>query len=148
MARFTSTDQSIGAQMTNVSRKITNLFAGRLKPYNITPEQWSVLYQVCRNEGINQKTIAMRSNKDQPTVTRILDVLDNKQFIERKADPSDRRAFLIYATPSAKVLISDTVPLEIQLNEQLVQGITDEQLDLLLQITEQINHNLDIMNND
>lgn len=126
-----------------MSRKMSAIFAGLLKPYGITPEQWSVLYQVYLQEGINQKELALRSGKDQPSITRILDVLHKKDLIQRKADPDDRRAFLIYATPTVQDLMNETIPLELNLNDELIAGITDEQLQALNRIMEQINYNID-----
>ncbi|MWV44424.1 MarR family transcriptional regulator [Paenibacillus sp. HJL G12] len=126
-----------------MSRKMSALFACRLKPYGITPEQWTVLYQVYLQEGINQKELAMRSGKDQPSITRILDVLDKKGFIQRKPDPGDRRAYLIYATETVQELMNDTLPLELSLNDELIAGISDEQLETLDQIMKQINKNID-----
>jgi len=135
--------QSIGFRFGNMSRKMSSLFASRLKPYGITPEQWTVLYQVYLQEGINQKELALRSGKDQPSITRILDVLDKKGFVRRKPDPGDRRAYLIYATPAVKQLMNETEPLELSLNDELIAGITDEQLETLDQIMKQINANID-----
>jgi DNA-binding MarR family transcriptional regulator len=126
-----------------MSRKISSLFAGMLKPYGITPEQWTVLYQVYRQEGINQKELSLRSGKDQPSITRILDVLDKKDLIQRKPDPGDRRAYLIYATPAVQQLMNETAPLELSLNDELIAGISDEQLQTLDQIIKQINVNID-----
>lgn len=143
LSRFASTHQSIGFRFGNMARKMSSLFAGKLKPYGITPEQWTVLYQVHLQEGINQKELALRSGKDQPSITRILDVLDKKGFIQRKPDPGDRRAYLIYATPSVQQIMDQTVPLELSLNDELVAGITDEQLAALDHIMKQINHNID-----
>lgn len=148
MSRFSSPEQSIGYRYAHIFRKISTLFSIQLKPYDITPEQWSVLYQVYLEEGINQKEIARRTEKDQPTVTRILDVLDKKHFITRSIDTTDRRAFLIHATESAKKLILDTIPLEIELNNNLVSGVTDEQLQLLQQVMQQIQHNIEQIHQD
>ncbi|MCJ8013126.1 MarR family transcriptional regulator [Paenibacillus sp. KQZ6P-2] len=142
LSRFTATHQSIGFRFGNMHRKMSALFAGKLKPYSITPEQWSVLYQVYLQEGINQKELALRSGKDQPSITRILDVLDKKGYIQRKPDPGDRRAYLIYATEAVQRLMNETVPLELSLNDELVAGISDEQLQALNQIMKQINENI------
>ncbi|HEY2493600.1 MAG TPA: MarR family transcriptional regulator [Paenibacillus sp.] len=145
MSRYSSPEQSIGFKYANTFRKISNLFANRLKPFDVTPEQWSVLYQIHLEEGINQKQISVRTDKDQPTITRILDVLDKKGLIHRRVDPSDRRAFLIFETTTVKQLIEDTIPIEVMLNEELIQGITDEQLQSLHQVMMQIQQNIDTL---
>ncbi|MBP1938122.1 DNA-binding MarR family transcriptional regulator [Paenibacillus sediminis] len=74
-----------------------------------------------------------------------MDLLHKKGWIERQDDPADRRAYLIHVTPSAKELIEQTIPIEVQYNDELLQGVTDEQLAVLDQIMNQIKHNLDNM---
>ncbi|MGF7046512.1 DNA-binding MarR family transcriptional regulator [Paenibacillus sp. DS2015] len=145
MSRYSSPEQSIGFKYANTFRRISNLFASRLKPFGITPEQWTVLYQIHLEEGINQKQISLRTDKDQPTITRILDVLDKKELIQRKVDPSDRRAFLIFESPIVKKLMEDTIPVEVGLNKEIIDGITDEQLECLHQVLMQIQHNIDTL---
>jgi len=46
--------------------------------------------------------IAERTLKDKPTITRILDNLERKNLISRKADSGDRRAHKIYLTGSGR----------------------------------------------
>ncbi|WP_209852039.1 MarR family winged helix-turn-helix transcriptional regulator [Paenibacillus sediminis] len=145
MSRFSSPEQSFGFRYGNTFRRVTSQFASRLKPYDITPEQWSVLYCAYKHEGINQRELSELAGKDQPTTTRILDLLHKKGWIERQDDPADRRAYLIHVTPSAKELIEQTIPIEVQYNDELLQGVTDEQLAVLDQIMNQIKHNLDNM---
>ncbi|OZB96055.1 hypothetical protein CJP46_09015 [Paenibacillus sp. XY044] len=143
LTRFSSSSQTIGFRYGNMSRRMSSIFAGLLKPYGITPEQWTVLYQVHLQEGINQKELALRSGKDQPSITRILDVLDKKELIQRKPDPADRRAYLIFATPAVQELMKETIPMELKLNDELIAGVTDEQLEILSRIMDQINKNID-----
>ncbi|GAB6988195.1 MarR family winged helix-turn-helix transcriptional regulator [Paenibacillus pini] len=148
MSRFTNSEESVGYKYGTLSRRMSAAFAVRLKPFDIKTEQWSVLYQVYANEGINQRELSVRSGKDQPSVTRILDVLDKKQLIIRTPDAKDRRAFLIYATPAAKTLMNDTIPLEQQLNNELLDGITEEQIQEMSLIMKKFSDNIDKMMNE
>ena len=63
-------ERSVGFMMGVASRKISQLFMQRLKPYDITPEQWIVLFYVHEHEGMIQTEIAQRTCKDKPTTTR------------------------------------------------------------------------------
>lgn len=72
---------SIGFHLGYTYRRASHLFANALKPYDITPEQWLVLYHIGEHEGLNQKEVAAKADKDQPTTTRILDLLEKKGIL-------------------------------------------------------------------
>jgi len=50
----------------------------RLKPFGLTTEQWAVLNLLWETDGVTQKTLAVRSLKDQPNMTRILRRLEQR----------------------------------------------------------------------
>ncbi|MBP1990023.1 MarR family winged helix-turn-helix transcriptional regulator [Paenibacillus eucommiae] len=133
-------DSSIGFIMGVTYRKISSLFQHRLKEYDITPEQWSVLYQIARAEGLIQKVIAGRSGKDKPTTTRILDHLEGKGLIYKEAGTNDRRAFLVYITAKGTTLIQETTPIEQQLIKDIKQCVSEEEYNVLVELLLRINN--------
>ncbi|WP_373293869.1 MarR family winged helix-turn-helix transcriptional regulator [Paenibacillus albidus] len=122
-------------------RRISTLFARALKPYDITPEQWSVLLMIAGREGINQKEVALGVSKDQPTTARIVELLQKKGFVTKMMSPSDRRAFLLYATDQGKHLIDTTLLLEQQVTSTAFAGLKPQQLEDLRMMLELIHHN-------
>ncbi|WP_223254965.1 MarR family transcriptional regulator [Bacillus atrophaeus] len=48
---------------------------------------------VGESRGISQKELSARADKDQATLTKILDLLEKKNFIRREANPRDRALF-------------------------------------------------------
>jgi DNA-binding MarR family transcriptional regulator len=133
-------ERSVGFMMGVTYRKLSNLLQHRLKEYDITPEQWSVLYQVDRAEGLIQKEIAERTCKDKPTTTRILDHLESKGLIYKQTGKNDRRSFLVYATDKGSSLIGQTAPVEQQLIEEIKMCVTEEEYALLMELIIRINH--------
>lgn len=123
--------QSIGFLLGITYRRVSHLVTIRLKELDITPEQLAVLLRLCGQDGINQKEIAIRTAKDQPTTARILDVLLRKELIEKKVSPADRRAFLIYLTEKGKSFVEQAIPLEKQAIDEMLAGIDPERLELL-----------------
>ena len=61
-----------------------NKLSKKLKDFDITGEQWSVLKHVFEKEGCNQKDLATRCLKDRAALTRILDILEKKSLIKRE----------------------------------------------------------------
>lgn len=64
--------------------KIKKNMAKQIKPYDVTLEQWSLLTRLWKDDGISQTELAVRTNKDLPTVTRSLVKLKEKGLIEKK----------------------------------------------------------------
>lgn len=135
---ITSPHQLLGFLLGSTHRRISNSFARALRPYDITPEQWSVLLMIAGRGGINQKEVADGVDKDQPTTARIVELLIKKGFIRKSMSPADRRAFLLYATPVGAELIEDTLPLEQQTIEKAVAGLRPDQLDQFRSMLEYI----------
>ncbi|OXM82310.1 MarR family winged helix-turn-helix transcriptional regulator [Paenibacillus rigui] len=132
-------DNSIGFQMGVTYRKLSNLLHTRLKMYEITPEQWSVLYQVDRTDGLIQKEIAERCGKDKPTTTRILDHLEGKGYVYKKTGEHDRRSFLVYVTDKGRALVEETLPIEMQVIQDVKQCMSDAEYSMFLGLLLRIN---------
>ncbi|WP_240419268.1 MarR family winged helix-turn-helix transcriptional regulator [Paenibacillus periandrae] len=137
---YNGLDRSVGFIMGMTYRKLTNLLQHRLKEYDITPEQWSVLYQIDKTNGMIQKDIAMLSGKDKPTTTRILDHLEGKGLIYKKIGENDRRSFLVHITDKGKSVILKTTPIEHKVSEDVKQCVSDDEYDLLIELLLRINN--------
>ncbi|MBC3889801.1 MarR family transcriptional regulator [Acetobacterium paludosum] len=139
-----SLDKSIGMSINYVNRKIQRYLSANLKKYNITTEQWSVLLQILENDGINQKQLAKKANKDQTTLVRILDILERKELAIRKKSPDDRRFYLIYGTPEGRKLKEEIYPFVEGLFQNIIKGISQDQLDLFIDTLNKIDENIPV----
>ena len=143
-----SPEQFLGFMLGTVYRGVSNQFARILKPYDITPEQWSVLFTIAGHEGINQKEVAAAVHKDQPTIARIIELLLKKKYVTKLTSTNDRRAFILYPTKEGKELIDCTVPLE-QANEiAVLKGLQPEQVQMLRDLLKKVQHNTENMHRE
>jgi len=78
--------------------------------WEITIDQWAIIKQLYDKGPQNQRQLGDDTFKDNPTITRILDLLNEKGYIERKAHPDDRRSFLIALTAKGHKLVGDCLP--------------------------------------
>lgn len=125
---------AIGFVMGVTYRKIAALLQHRLRDYEITPEQWSVLFQIDRSEGLIQREIADRTGKDKPTTTRIIDHLENKGLVYKEPGKSDRRSFLVFSTDRGKTLIKETCGIEQGVTDEVKSCLSEEEYDLLMEL--------------
>ncbi len=139
-----SLDESIGywlyRSQSLVSAALRQIFqdAG----YDLTPEQWSVLYRLQEQEGINQSELGEKTHKDRHNITRILKQLEKRGYIEKRNDKNDRRACLIYLTKKGRALYKSIKPLVSRHRERISQGIKADDLLNLRQCLERIMRNM------
>ncbi|SFB51568.1 DNA-binding transcriptional regulator, MarR family [Cohnella sp. OV330] len=113
-----------------------------LEAFGITPEQYGILHQLNKQEGITQKALAELHGKDQTSIGKTLERLENKKLVIRKTDQVDRRAILLYLSSEGKALYEETFPVMQGLNGDLVDRITPEGNDQLTALLRKLNQAL------
>ncbi|MHC1682755.1 MAG: MarR family winged helix-turn-helix transcriptional regulator [Clostridiaceae bacterium] len=137
-----SYDRTIGAFTNLTNRNIAKYLTSHLEEYNITLEQWGVLVRLCEENGLTQKELSQRVSKDQPTLTRILDLMVKKEMVKRAANEKDRRAFNIYITDKGRELKEKLFPIIESLFEKILVDISQEDLEIYLKVLSKINENI------
>lgn len=88
-----------------VAQQITRRARELLAPHDVTPVQYAVLKVLSDATSMSGVEIGRRMVLDSASVTGILDRMEGQGLVERKANPTDRRAQLIVTTHRAKKLL-------------------------------------------
>ncbi|WP_197747081.1 MarR family winged helix-turn-helix transcriptional regulator [Bacillus sp. KH172YL63] len=138
-----SRDESIGLYTSHTVKNIIRFLTLHMKDFDVTPEQWTVLRRLSEQDGISQKQLALKSEKDQPTLTRILDILERKELILKQKNQEDRRSFLISITDKGSRANKELSPFIEELYENtILEGISEEDLEVYKSVLSQINENM------
>ncbi|MEC0370978.1 MarR family winged helix-turn-helix transcriptional regulator [Paenibacillus chibensis] len=122
-----------GHLISKTSRALMRYLTMHFKEDDITPEQWTVLKRLGEQDGITQKELALLADKDQATLTKILDILERKQLVRRGRNMDDRRSFLIFITDEGRRLRERLFTYVNRLfEEEIVAGIPEEDLRVFL----------------
>ena len=73
----------------------------RASAYGLTRAQWVILMWLERQPGLSQKELAEIVEVEPITVGRLIDRLEAREFVERRADPQDRRIWRLHLRPAA-----------------------------------------------
>lgn len=139
---FQSYDQDIGSLTNITNKKLIHYLNSQLEKFQLTTEQWIVLLKLSEQDKLSQKLLAKISGKDQPTLTRILDILERKKFIERHPSKEDRRSFSIHITEEGLILSKKVAPFLEEVFMAMLKGIPDEKLEIYKEVLLQINDNI------
>lgn len=139
-----SYDESIGQLTSQTNKKLMRYLNSKLEQHDITLEQWNVLLKLSQNDKINQKHLSEKVDKDQPTLARILDILERKELVERKPNKEDKRAFTLHITEKGLNLKEEVVPFLESFFEIIISGISNEDLETYKHVLKKINSNISI----
>ena len=109
----------------------------------ITVDQWLILDVLNQTDGISQYEIAMKTHKDAPTVTRIIDLLGKKKLVQREPHPNDRRRFSISLTENGREKVSQILPIVQEYRRRGWSGLTEPDYTKLHEILMAIQKNFD-----
>ena len=134
---------SLGFILNRLNTKLKNELFRRLKEYDITPEQWSILNCLWEKEGVAPKELADIIFKDKPNTNRILEKLEMKGLIIRNPHPVDKRSFQIFLTERGWELKDKLIPIVTQLLEEATIGIEKDKILDVKNLLNQMYNNLE-----
>lgn len=89
-------------------------------------------------EPLSPTEIARRLIVTTASVTSLLDTLERRGLVERRADPADRRRLLVAITPPAQDLVRQYVPEVVALQGAVMDGISEEDRQQLIAVLTRI----------
>ena len=109
----------------------------------ISGEQWLVLKHCHEEAGISQRKIAELTFKDPASVTRMIDLLEQRGLIQRKPAKGDRRSHGLYLTEEGTSFVEQVEPLHQEIKKYGLKGISEKDKDTFQQVFHQICENLE-----
>lgn len=98
--------------LDRTARRVKQYAQQKFKELNlgVTVDQWLVLKHLYENEEMKQNELADLLNKDNPTLTRIIDLLCEKELAVRNPHPTDRRCFQVALTKHGSKTVEKMKP--------------------------------------
>ena len=104
------------------ARAITRIFEHRLRPHGLRATQFSVLAVLAQRGTTRVKDLARILGLERTTATRIVGLLERKEFV-RACDSGDARERPLEITPAGRSKLHDALPAW-----QGAQDLVDERL--------------------
>jgi MarR family transcriptional regulator for hemolysin len=127
----------------DVARMIRVEADKRARSLGMTRAQWALLLRLENNPGLSQKEVACLLEVEPISIARLVDRLEAKGLIERRADSQDRRKWRLHICPKARDVISKistqrealiemvAARLPALIQDQMIAGLTQMKANLL-----------------
>ena len=109
---------------------------------DITPEQWFVLARLAHRAPVRQVELAEPVLGDPPNVSRLVDALVARGYVERSPDPGDRRSWLVSLTTPGRRLAGLILASAIDERQAVFAGFDEAELDIMATMLDRIDTNV------
>src|SRR5580692_1929252 len=102
-----SFDRDFLILLHDVARMLRTRFDQRARNHGMTRAQWVILARLSRQPGLSQNEMASLCEVEPITVARLVDRLEARGLVERRADPDDRCIWRLHLLPGADTILEE-----------------------------------------
>lgn len=121
--------ENISYLLIKVSRHLKNNLDNKLKKYDVTAIQFSVMNQIAsKNSLITSAEIADILSSDRPTISGVINRLKEKGLVEKIYNPNDKRSSYLKLSKSSMELVNKLRNASDKLNSDILREFTEEEI--------------------
>lgn len=120
-------DRNFGLILHDVARLLRIDFDRRVRELRLTRSQWWVLTYLFRQDGLTQTELADLMEIQKASVGRLLDRLEEKRWIKRCQDSSDRRVNRVFLTTEVEPVVDEMRRRAALVRSDALAGLSHEQ---------------------
>ena len=142
--------KEIAVELNLTGCRLKQFIAAKLRQMEVplTPEQF-ILIDLLWNQGsMSQQQLADQMQKDKNSVTKLVDALERKGFVVREQNRQDRRSNTLILTEKAEGLKPGAKQKGISILDEMLIGISEEELRSFLVTLGKLNRNMTVAEPD
>ena len=135
-------ERSFGFLVHDVARLFGRRFDHNGRRLGLTRAQCRTLAYIARNEGINQAGLADLLEIRPMTLVRQIDRMEDAGWIERRADPADRRARRLFLTAKARPILGRIMDVATETRDEAMARLKPAEAEQLIGLLERVHATL------
>jgi DNA-binding MarR family transcriptional regulator len=112
-------------QFIRVYQRLSSRVEQSLALHGLTTPQFDVLATLAAGEGITQQELAERLLVTKGNVVGLLNRMETLKWVERRADPTDKRANRLYLTSAGREVFERIMPGQVELVQEMLKPLSD-----------------------
>ncbi|MBV9516245.1 MAG: winged helix-turn-helix transcriptional regulator [Mycobacteriaceae bacterium] len=102
-------------------------FSERIAALDLTPPHAGILRVIAAAPGRSQQALSSQLQLLPSRVVTFVDDLETRGYVERRANPDDRRQYALYLTPAGKEVMGRLSRLARQHDRAITRGLSESQ---------------------
>ncbi len=135
-------DANVGFLLHDVSRLLRVRFDRRARALGLIRAQWRVLAHLAPRQGINQSSLAEILEVETITLGRHIDRLEGTEWVVRRRDPDDRRAWRLFLTEKSRPVLDQMEVLAAETQSEAMAGFSDDARRRLMELLLSMKQNM------
>ncbi len=137
-------ERAIGMNVNRTAFLMTEEISRRFSAhgYALSAQDFAIIFRLQEQGPMTQVAIAAATMRDKTTITRRINGLTKKGFVERNACPDDRRCFRIELTESGHQALAVITPLVADFQQEMLSDISDEEKAITIKTLQHISDKL------
>src|SRR5580704_13502162 len=127
-----------GFLLSQVGAHAAEQFAQRLSVLDLSPADAGILRLLRISAGISQQELAVRLQIHPSRLVAILDNLEKRQLVERKANPDDRRLYSLHLTKDGGEILQQIGRVAREHQDALLSALTGEERAKLTEMLQRV----------
>lgn len=136
--------KSLGFLLHDASRLLRRRFESEAAGMPMTAAQMRIVARLMRHEGASQAALAGILEIEPMTLCRHVDRMEAAGLVERRQDPSDRRARQLFTTAQGRAALAPMRARAASIYEEALTGLSERERDALIATLETIIANLSV----
>lgn len=130
----TSQDHHIGFLVQQISHLVIQLHNEKLEKEGVTSSQERLLTLLYINNGATQSELQQDLLIKPSSVTKLIDVLEQKGLVTRIADSKDARVKIIHLSEKGQLMEAKLWDIKKQMEERIAKSLSEEQQAQLVEL--------------
>ena len=127
-----------GFLLAQIGSHAATKFAERLAPLKLIPADTGILRLIRNSPGISQQELSRRLGIHPSRLVAILDALQEKRFVERRANADDRRQYSLHITDEGEEVLQSIGKVAREHQEALLAALSAQERTILTQLLQRI----------
>ena len=129
---------SVGFLLSQLGSANARWFHETLVPVGLEPRQFAILRFVSEDEGRSQQALGEALDIAPSRMVAFIDELEERGLVERRPNPSDRRARALYVTKEGRRLLAAAMKRALAHEAQLCAPLTAEEREVLIEMLQRV----------
>ena len=131
-------ENSLGWLLKRTSQRMEQTMAKELSKIDLDVKYFAVIMTLWEKEGVTQTELSKAVGVPGYTTTRILDKMEEMQYVQRRLDPNNRRAHRIFLTKQGRDIGKCLPAVVRKANSAFFSSLSTERKDWLVRTLQKV----------